>query len=323
MLAILVPALARGESEIVFRGAGECLPPKEARARFEEVIFVLELQREPQAQNGEPRRTPALRIEVDEEPCADRFCLDFKVASARGEPLLERRYQFSRTDCASARELLAAVLERFLQQLPFEAWTEEAPAEPLREEPPPYPLSPPPPPERGQDTADTVLVSRDRVLFTGLAIGLAAQSAWAPSNGELEVAPTMDLGLEGHRIWFGPVLRIGLPRALGEGRVLEGQALVGLGYVRVLPSWRLRAGLLGGVAIVDGYGFETNNRVGVLPWVEAVLGAELRLGAVWIGLQAGGGFLEHRLKIPGSPDATTLSNLRLGLSVMMPLWDNG
>jgi hypothetical protein len=121
------------------------------------------------------------------ETAAEPARVTLQVVRADGEVGLDRSYTFAPLDCASAPQLLALTVDRWLTSFP--EWAEPLPARP--------------PPQRSTDVA----------------IDAAVSSMWLPVGVDGELGVRVDRG--GHVNRFGGtlVVRASVPQAFGDGPV--------------------------------------------------------------------------------------------------------
>jgi hypothetical protein len=215
--------------------------------------------------------------ETDAEPAG----VTLQVMRAGGEIGLDRSYTFAPLDCASAPQLLALTVDRWLTSFP--EWTE--------------PLPEPAPPER----------------WTEVAIDAAISSMWLPLGADGELGVLVDHGGRANRFGATLVVRASVPQAFGSGRFQQTSFLAA-------PSWRHRDGLWvvrgelrAGALLVSGVGL-TDSRSDWLPWVEAVVFVGRDLGFGVIGGQLAAAPLRDRAVTSDGLVSEDIPLLRVGIA---------
>jgi hypothetical protein len=196
-----------------------------------------------------------LVVDVAVTPGDETADVALRVLRPRGDVGLDRHYALSPADCASAPDLIALAVDRWLTAFP--EWAEPPPSSP--------------PPSRRTD-----------VLAT------AAVSGMAPPLGvEGQLGALVDRGGDGHRFGLSGLVRTGLPQDAGDGQFRQIALLAGATWRRAVGAWELRAELRGGALRVSGIGFFEND-ASWLPWWEVALfgGRAVSFGA--IGLEVAG-----------------------------------
>jgi hypothetical protein len=278
-------------------------PPAEAAIDVESAAGCLEAG----ATSRQLRRTLAavgasaadLHIAVAARPggalaivTGDQTHLRMTVARTDGTIGLERQYWLEPADCASAGDLLALTLERFLVAFPL--WRE--PRRPVVAAAPP----------RGPRDFD-------------LALGAAAHGELAPLGGDLALEAILERGLgSGHRVAAAAGARASAPLALGSGQFQQTAVLVGARWRYRRWPWRPRAGLRAGAVLVSGLGFADDRRRW-LPWLEAHAGLGRRLGSVRLAGEIAVAPVAHRAVTADGLFSRDLPAIRVGLAVEVPL----
>jgi hypothetical protein len=188
--------------------------------------------------------------------------------SSSGDAGLDRTYSLGPSDCASAAELLALSVDRFLTSFPD--WAGPAPA-------PPPPPPPPPPPAR----------------WLELGLVAAASSIWLPFGVDVHAGGLLDLGADRHRVGGSLLVRASVPQAAGSGSFQQTALLAGLTYRRRAGPWRVRGELRAGALLVSGIGLAENDRAW-LPWWEGVVFGGRALGWGTVGIELAASGLRHK-----------------------------
>lgn len=226
-----------------------------------------------------------LVVEVAVTPGDASADVALRVLGPRGDVGLDRRYALSTADCASAPDLIALAVDRWLTAFP--EWAE----------PPPPPSPPSPPPERWTE-----------VLATAAVAGMAP-----PVGVEGQFGALVDRGGDGHRLGLSALVRTGLPQDAGDGQFRQISLLVGATWRRTIGDWALRAELRGGALRVNGIGFFENDASWLPRWEVALFGGRaVSFGA--IGLEIAGTALRGRAVTRDGLVSEDIPLLRLGFS---------
>jgi hypothetical protein len=208
------------------------------------------------------------------------------VERANGDVGLDRAYELGPSDCASAADLVALGVDRFLSSFP--EWAG----------PPPAPPPPPPPPVRW---LDVTLVS-------------AINSIWTPFGVDGQAGAVVDLGAARHRLGGSAIVRASIPQVAGDGRFQQTAVLFGISYRHRAGPWAVRAEARGGALLVSGFGFAENSS-DWLPWWEGALYAGHAVGWGAIGVElAATGLRDHAVTRDGLVEED-IPVFRLGLAV--------
>jgi hypothetical protein len=264
------PAPARARIDVA---TTTCPHPVEANARLERVL----------AAHGAERADLAIR--VDGTPNGDatdvRVIVTRSTSDAAG---LDRTYTLGSSDCASATELIALGVDRFLTSFPD--WAGPAPERP-----------PAPVPTRWIDGA----------------IVAAASSMWRPFGVDAHAGATFDLGAERHRIGGSLIVRASVPQAAGSGSFQQTAVLAGATYRFRTGAWRFRGELRGGALLVSGIGLVENGR-DVLPWWEAAVFGGRGFGFGTVGIEIAASALRHKAVTSDGLVSEDIPLLRLGFA---------
>jgi len=236
------PDPARARVEIAAAGCGDA---QEAIGR---IRFVLQ---------GHNAAYSDLVIRVD----GGATELRLRIAHASGEVGLDRAFTLAAGDCASAPQLLALSVDRFLTAFP--EWAG----------PPPPPPPPAPPPTRWLD-----------VTLRG-----AVSSIWVPLGVDAHAGGLVDLGGDTHRFGIAALVRASVPQAAGSGRFQQTAFLAGATYRYRAGAWRFGGELRAGALVVSGIGYALNAS-DWLPWWEGAVfaGRPFRWGAIGVEVAASG-----------------------------------
>jgi hypothetical protein len=272
---LLATPLARAEVEI--DGDAACLARAPLRARLEQVLAA-------------EQRAARLGVEVREARTGALATVTLVARTAWGEALLERRYELAPADCASATELLALVLERFLAGFPAERWRalERRAAE----------------------------AARDRRLE--VALEGAAALELVPTGGSLELGAALEYGSSRHRLGASLLARASLPRALGQGRFLALGVLAGLRYRFAAFAWQPGLELRAGPVLLAGYGFDESYTRAAFGF-EVVARLERAFRRLRLGLELGLSPLRHRVLTLDRSASESLPLLFVGVRLALPL----
>lgn len=231
-----------------------------------------------------------MRIAVRAEPVAADPAVslgtrvELTVERSDGTRGLERSYRLARADCASAPELLALALDRFLAEFPI--WG--VPAR-RREE-------------------------RSRALE--VVGGVAAGAALGPSTPAFDLGGALDLEVAPrHMLGAGLTVRASAPLALGSGRYqLTTAAIGGRWRYTGLGAWEPRLEVRGGGVLVLGVGFDADNDRQVLPWFEGVAAVSRRWRGVAFGAWVAVAPVSHRAVTDDGLFSRDIPNVHAGLS---------
>jgi len=214
------------------------------------------------------------------DPAAD---VALRVLRPGGDVGLDRHYALSPADCASAPDLIALAVDRWLTAFP--AWA-----------------APPPPPSPPTSQRTDVLAT---VAVSGMA---------PPLGAEGELGALVDRGGDGHRFGLSGLVRTGLSQDAGDGRFREIALLAGASWRHAIGAWQVRGELRGGALRVSGIGFFEND-TSWLPWWEVALfgGRAVSFGAIGLEL-AGTAQRDHAVTRDGLV-SQDIPLVRLGLSV--------
>jgi hypothetical protein len=239
-----------------------------------------------------------LMLTVDDRQDGDHTQIDLRGITGDGDLLLDRRFALSASDCQSATELLATIVDRFVQELPLEKWTLGSPPEPM----------PPPPPQ-------TPVAGRS-VWVNGR---LAASLGLLPVGAAFEGTVVSDVGNRTHALGVEVSVIGSYPASLGHGKFYTILVTGGAGWRYSPTPWLARVGVRAGSLMAAGTGFVVNDRQW-LPWVELVAGAGRTLGPVTV--IASGAISPYRHAAVTSDKALSkqISSLRLSLGVEIPIW---
>jgi hypothetical protein len=224
----------------------------------------------------------SLRVSVSATSMnAKLTAVELKVDERSGRRVLDRLYRLSVADCGQVDDLLALVLNRFLDELPREAWS----------------------PRRSLEVA----------LHT------AVLSEWGPVGGDLELGATVDFGGATNALAMSLLGRGAAPHDLGSGGFQDTSLLLGLGWLHGGASLRNRLELRGGTMLVSGYGYATSMSTW-LPWLEVADSVEWVLPSMRLGAEAALSPLRHEAVTNQRELSQTLSIVRVGIVVSIPLW---
>ena len=203
-----------------------------------------------------------------------------------GDVGLDRSYTFGPTDCASAPQLLALSVDRWLTSFP--EWAE----------PPP----PPAPPTRWNEVVVTSAVS----------------SMWLPLGVDAHVGALLDRGPRNDRFGVTLLVRASVPQTFGSGHFQQTALLAGASWRHRMGAWASRVELRGGGLLVSGVGLADNNS-DVLPWweVAAFVGRDFDFGV--LGLEVAGTALRARAVTSDGLISEDIPLLRVGLAGMFQI----
>jgi hypothetical protein len=228
-----------------------------------------------------------LVIRVDAAPAATPPAQDLKLAIVRstGELGVERSYTLGPADCASAAELVALAVDRFLTSFP--EWAGPAP-------PPP----PPPPPA---------------TRWTEVALAPAINSMWIPIGLDGQLGGIVDHGGARDRFGGSVVVRAGIPQSAGNGRFQQTMLLAGIAWRHRDGPWRLRVEARAGAVRITGFGF-TENNFDWLPWWEGAVFGGRALSWGTLGVELSATALRHKAVTGDGLVSEDVPLLRIGLS---------
>lgn len=246
--------------------AGTCSEPHETIARIAAVLQAHD------AAHGD------LVVRVDGAPDALRLT----VARASGEIGLDRSFTLGPTDCASAPELLALSVERFLSAFP--EWAGPPPAVQ-------------PPPARWID-----------VTLRG-----GVSSIWLPLGVDGQLGGAIDVGGPTHGLGGAVLVRASVPQAAGNGRFQQTAFLVGAAYRYRAGPWRLRGEARAGALLVSGLGFAQNDS-DWLPWWEGAVFAGRAVGWGVVGVEVAASGLRDKAVTRDGLVSEDIPLFRVGLA---------
>ena len=233
-----------------------------------------------------------MALRVDAPAGADGTQGELRIPrSSSGDVGLDRSYALGPSDCASAGDLLALGVDRFLDAFPDWAG------------PPPAPKPIEPPPERWVDVG---------------VLG-AANTIFEPIGVDGQLGGAVDYGATKHRFGGTLLVRASVPQAVGRGKFQQTSMLAGAAYRYRADPWRVRAEVRGGALLVRGMGLEENNS-DWLPWWEGVVfaGRGFSWGAIGVEVAASG--LRHRAVTSDGLASEDSPLLRLGVAGEFGLW---
>lgn len=203
-----------------------------------------------------------------------------------GEVGLERSYAFGPTDCASAPQLLALTVDRWLTSFP--EWAE--------------PVAPPPAPTRWNEFVVTSAVS----------------SMWLPIGVDGYAGALVDHGPNADRFGGTVLVRASIPQTFGSGRFQQTALLAGASWRHRVGKWATRVELRGGALLVSGIGLADNDS-DWLPWWEAAAFAGRDLGIAVVGLEIAGTAMRARAVTRDGLVSEDIPLLRIGLAGMFQI----
>jgi hypothetical protein len=233
-----------------------------------------------------------MAIRVDASTVADATQLQLRITrTSSGHVGLDRTYSLGPSDCASAGDLLALGVDRFLDAFPD--WAGPAP--------PPKPIAPPP--------------SR----WIDVAVMGAASTIFEPVGVDAHLGGAIDFGASRHRFGGTMLVRGSVPQSVGKGSFQQTAMLAGAAYRFRSDPWRVRAEVRGGALLVSGLGLEDNNS-DWLPWWEGAVfvGRGFSWGALGVEVAASG--LRHKAVTSDGLVSEDIPLLRLGVAGEFGLW---
>jgi len=248
-----------------------CVAAEDLRARIAQVY----------ASHGAERSGLVCRI--SETAAEASTAVQLQIVRPSGEVGLDRSYTFGATDCASAPQLLALSVDRWLSEFP--SWRE--------------PASPPRPPDR----------------WTELTLVAALQSMWLPLGLDGQVGVLGDHGPRANRFGASLLVRGSIPQSAGSGRFQLTTALLGASYRLDRGSWVARIEARIGPMLVSGIGY-ADNASDWLPWWEgaAFVGKPMSWGAIGVEVAASG--LRHHAVTRDGLVKEDIPLLRIGVGGM-------
>jgi hypothetical protein len=268
------PAPPKTRIEIV---AQTCVDVPAATARIEELL----------AKHHATYADMAIRVDV-----ADATQVQLRITRTSSADVgLDRTYTLGPSDCASAGDLLALGVDRFLDAFPD--WAGPPPA--------PKPVAPPP------------------ARWVDLGVLGAANAIFEPVGVDGHLGGAVDYGARDHRFGATALVRASVPQAVGNGKFQQTSMLVGAAYRFRADPWRVRAEVRGGALLVSGMGLEENHS-DWLPWWEGAVfvGRGFSWGAVGVEIAASG--LRHRAVTSDGLAAEDIPLLRLGVAGEFGVW---
>jgi hypothetical protein len=222
-----------------------------------------------------------LVVRVSEAPADASTDVTLQIVRADGELGLDRHFTLGPLDCASAPQVLALAVDRWLSEFP--EWA--AP-------PPP----PPPPPARWNEL---------------VAIG-ALSSMWMPVGVDGQLGALLDHGPRGDRFGGSLLVRGSIPQAAGNGRFQQTTFLAGASWRHASGAWTTRVELRGGGLLVSGIGY-AENASDWLAWWEVAVFAGHTFGRGALGLEIAGTALQHRAVTRDGLVSEDIPFLRVGV----------
>ena len=223
-----------------------------------------------------------LHVVVHGAAADDGFDLELHVERPGGDVGLERKHHVTEADCASAGQLVALAVDRFLTSFP--EWAD-----------PPRP--PPPPPVRWTEFAPTAAVN----------------SIWLPLGVEAQAGAIVDVGGWADRFGGSAVIRASAPQHAGGGRFQQTSFLAGGVWRHRFADWDTRAELRAGGLLVSGIGFAENDH-SWLVWWEAAGFAGRRLSWGTLGVEIAATALRDHAVTRDGLVSEDIPLLRVGLS---------
>jgi hypothetical protein len=223
---------------------------------------------------------------------ADATQLQLKITrTSSGDVGLDRTYALGPSDCASAGDLLALGVDRFLDAFPD--WA-----------------GPPPAPKP---------VARAPARWTDVALIGAANAIFEPIGVDAHLGGAVDFGARRHRFGGSALVRASIPQAAGTGSFQQTAMLVGAAYRFRSDPWRIRVEVRGGALLVSGLGLEDNNS-DWLPWWEGAVfvGRGFAWGALGVEVAVSG--LRHEAVTSDGRVSEDIPLLRLGVAGEFGLW---
>jgi hypothetical protein len=187
-------------------------------------------------------------VETGVEPAS----VTLQVVRGSGDVGLDRSYTFSPTDCASAPQLLALSVDRWLTSFP--EWAE-----------------PPPAPTRWNEVVVTTAVN----------------SMWLPIGVDGELGALVDRGPRNDRFGATVLVRASIPQTFGSGRFQQTAFLAGASWRHRMGPWASRVELRGGALLVSGIGLADNSRDWLAWWeLAGFFGRDMSWGVVGLEIAA-------------------------------------
>ena len=210
-----------------------------------------------------------------------------RVVRPSGEVGLDRTYTLAANECASAPELLALGVDRWLTAFP--EWAVPPPPEPAA-------------PERWLD-----------VLARGTVAGIAP-----PLGVEGALGAIGDYGGVVDRVGGSVLVRSGPAQAAGSGRFREIALLAGAEWRHRWPQWDLGVELRGGVLRVSGLGFAIND-ASWIKWWEAAASFGRRFGRATVALEVAATTLRDHAVTRDGLVSQNIPLVRAGISLTFAL----
>jgi hypothetical protein len=232
----------------------------------------------------------AIRVHGAPNAAGDGHDLHLVVVRGTGAVGLDRRYALAAADCASATELVALGVDRFLSAFP--EWAE-----------PPRPAAPPPPPP---------------LRWRDVHLAAAVSSIWVPVGVDGQVGAIVDWGGDRDRIGGTLIARASVPQAVANGHFQQTSVLAGVAWRRRDGRWSVRAEARAGALLVSGIGFTRNDR-DWLPWWEGAVFAGRAMGWGALGVEVAATGLRHRAVTGDGLVAEDIPLFRLGISAELRL----
>jgi hypothetical protein len=219
-----------------------------------------------------------LRVDVTVAPPT---VIQLRVVRLDGDVGLDRTFQLEPADCASAAQLLALSVDRWLSAFP--EWAE-----------------PPPPPAPA---------ARWIEVHAGGALSAIAMPLGAEARG----TGIVDHGGHGHRFGAALHVRATIPQRAGRGRFQQTSLLAGASWRHPFGVWEARAEIRGGAMLVSGIGFADNGH-DWLPWWEVAVFGGRGFGWGTVGVELAATALQHRAVTRDGLVSEDIPLLRVGVA---------
>jgi hypothetical protein len=235
-----------------------------------------------------------LNVRVDATPAAETTEVRVVVTRSSGDAGLDRSYTLGPSDCASATDLIALGVDRFLDAFP--AWATSAP---------------PPPP---------VVVEAPERWFELTLLG-AANGIVMPLGIDAHAGAGIDLGNAQHRGGVTLLVRASVPQAVGDGSFQQTAFLGGASYRFRSGAWRLRVEARGGALLVRGMGLDENHSDWLAWWEGAAFAG---YGFSWgtLGIELAGSGLRDKAVTSDGLVREDIPSFRLGVAGEFGVWSS-
>ena len=276
----VLPHLAQAHTTQIYGGTG-CIDGPKLEGQITQLLIDF-------APDRSDTKNLTARIAISLS--SDNLSASIKLTDTSGRTALARRYQLHKNDCPDVPDLLSLVLQEFLREFPENPW--QAP----------------------QEVKDSPTGSA-RDTNVHLRLGLSLLSQINPSGVKFESNAHLQGAIfEGLDWQIGLHIRAGMPQPVSDGSYQRLEFLLGAGFS--LQGWQTLwdIQILGGGYILSGQSF-SENRIGIAPALEIVVGTRWYWEDFSIGPTFGLSVLQHQVQVLPENSEQPISILNIGLSI--------